>query len=102
MFKNEVAAMISNVLNMPQENILPLILENEDLKRGDYSIACFSFAKQLKFSPDNIAKKISDNVKLSNNFVSVSSIGGYVNFFVNKGSRLPRPEQWQGLLSVLP
>lgn len=61
-----------------------LVNESIDSTKGDYSVACFSLAKELKKSPIVIAEEIANNIKNSVLFEKVEAVSGYVNFFLNK------------------
>ena len=51
---------------------------------GDFSLPCFSFAKELKKSPIAIAEEICKNIKNGGIIQEAKVVNGYVNFFVNK------------------
>lgn len=54
-----------------------------DLKFGDFSIACFQFAKEFKKSPVVIAKVIAEGLNINLDqatFASIESVGPYINF----------------------
>jgi arginyl-tRNA synthetase len=72
-------------------------LDKEDLEKmevgyppnkieGDFSLPCFSLIKKLKNNPTEIAKQLSQEIRIKDNGVisSVKSAGPYLNFFVNK------------------
>lgn len=51
---------------------------------GDYALPCFKFAKILRKSPNMIAEELSKELGSSRYFSSVESVGGYINFFVDR------------------
>jgi len=56
---------------------------------GDFAFPCFFLAKQMKTSPNEIAKKIRADlgaVSLPKEFESIETQGPYINFFLNKKS----------------
>ena len=65
-------------------------LENVDLEfppnpeMGDYAFPCFALAKELKKSPSEIAKELSDKFKPTRLVNEAKPQGPYLNFFVNK------------------
>ena len=67
------------------ENLHNLITETADSSKGDYTIACFSLAKEMRKSPVLIANEICESVKERALFEKVEAVNGYVNFFINKG-----------------
>jgi len=50
----------------------------------DYAFACFPLAKELKKSPNEIAELLVSVISKNKLFTEVSSLWGYLNFFVNK------------------
>jgi arginyl-tRNA synthetase len=55
-----------------------------DDKLGDFSLPCFSLAKQLRKSPSIIAKEIGDKICIPKYIEKVQAIDGYVNFHLKK------------------
>ncbi|MBR9699835.1 arginine--tRNA ligase [Candidatus Woesearchaeota archaeon] len=54
-----------------------------DPSLGDYSLACFPFAKELKKNPQEIAEDLSKSVKAD--FIEkIETKGAYLNFFLDK------------------
>ena len=84
----------------PQEEILKLIKERlkvkvpdnilevpPDPKFGDFALPCFTFAKEKKKNPNEIAKEFSlllNQDLPSVNLASTTAMGPYVNFFLKK------------------
>jgi len=62
-----------------------IVLERPKQEFGDYAFPCFSLAKK---NPALIAKKLAEKIKKKlpelKEISKVESVGGYVNFFVNK------------------
>ena len=65
-------------------NLEDLIIESISADKGDYSLPCFSFAKELRENPNKIANDICQSVTLGGIVEKCEVIGGYVNFFLNK------------------
>ncbi len=55
-----------------------------DDKLGDFAVPMFSFAKELKKSPNAIAKDIAGKAKAKAPFEKIESSGPYINFFIDK------------------
>ncbi len=51
-----------------------------DVFLGDFSFECFPLAKELKESPENIAKKIAANISLAEPIEAAQAVGPYLNF----------------------
>ncbi|MFW6233158.1 MAG: arginine--tRNA ligase [Nanoarchaeota archaeon] len=87
--KKEVAQEINSVLS--KKNIKLNLKEIENLieipknpELGDYAFPCFVLSKQLRKSPDLIAKDLEKKINKTKVFSEVKSVAGYLNFFVNK------------------
>jgi arginyl-tRNA synthetase len=52
-----------------------------DVKMGDLALPCFTFAKDLKKTPAEIAKNIACKLKKDNVIAKIEAQGSYVNFF---------------------
>ncbi len=53
-----------------------------DPNMGDYAFPCFSLAKKLKKSPQQIAEDLRSKLKISD--IKIETKGPYLNFFVDK------------------
>ncbi|MBD3312962.1 arginine--tRNA ligase [Candidatus Woesearchaeota archaeon] len=51
---------------------------------GDYSLPCFTLAKQMKMSPHDIAQDLVRKLQLKQPIIKIEVKGPYLNFFVNK------------------
>ena len=52
---------------------------------GDFSLPCFSFAKELKKNPVEIAGQLKEKIKAD--FIErIETKGPYLNFFIKKGN----------------
>jgi arginyl-tRNA synthetase len=49
---------------------------------GDYSLACFQFAKKFKKSPEKIACDLAASLKKPDFIEKIESVNGYLNFFI--------------------
>jgi arginyl-tRNA synthetase len=65
---------IAKSLNVKIEEI------EESLEYGDFAYPCFSIAKKLKKNPNEIAKELSEKLKIE--FVDIKPIGPYLNFYI--------------------
>lgn len=81
--KYELSKEISKIINESKNDIYNLIIKNEVLSRGNYSLPCFKFASKLKNSPQNIASMIEE--KLNANYIEkLEVVGGYLNIFIKR------------------
>ncbi|MDP3015224.1 MAG: arginine--tRNA ligase [bacterium] len=55
-----------------------------DVNLGDFTIECFSFAKEFKKSPEEIAKNLAEAIKLDKVIKEIQAVGPYLNFKVDK------------------
>ncbi len=51
---------------------------------GDYALACFPFAKQLKKDPVGIANDLKEKIKAPSFVEKIETKGPYLNFFLDK------------------
>ncbi len=77
--KRELASVLSSLKYTLEINLE--IPPNPD--KGDLSFACFPIAKIAKKSPNEIAEYISSNTSKGGWIGRISSVGGYVNFFID-------------------
>ena len=56
------------------------------LEMGDFSLPCFTMAKEKKVSPNLIAEDLKNNLmkKLPPFIKDIQTIGGYLNFYLNR------------------
>ena len=80
--KKLIAESISNKIE--NVNYEDLIIESISADKGDYSLPCFSFAKELRQNPNIIANNICESVNCGEIVEKCEVVGGYVNFFLNK------------------
>lgn len=86
-FKAEIAKIISNVTNIDVNEIEGYIEVPPDDNMGDYAFPCFRLAKELKKAPPVIAMELKEKVNIDSNIVdSLEVVGGYLNFYINKGT----------------
>ncbi len=70
--------------NFSVEEIKTMIEIPPNTEMGDYAFPCFRLAKEFRKSPNDIAKDLASKLQPSDRVASIDSMGGYVNFFVNK------------------
>lgn len=88
-FKQIIAKNISDVISIPEEEIVSYIEIPKDTSNGDYAFPCFRLAKILKKAPQIIASDIKEKLILDEkNITKVEIAGGYLNFFVNKDAKI--------------
>jgi arginyl-tRNA synthetase len=83
-YKNSVAELISKKVQLEKEKIYEVIEIPPEMEMGDYAFPCFILAKTFKKNPALIAKELSENINLSNNFEKVVNNGPYLNFYLNR------------------
>jgi len=78
-FKNKLITLIKNKTNLKEINLE--VPPSESL--GDFSLPCFQLSKKLKKAPDQIAFKLSNEIKAP--FIEkIETKGPYLNFFIKK------------------
>jgi arginyl-tRNA synthetase len=76
--------LISEKVQLEKEKIYEVIEIPPEMEMGDYAFPCFILAKTFKKNPALIAKELSENINLSNNFEKVVNNGPYLNFYLNR------------------
>lgn len=72
-------------ISMPLADILSLLEIPKNEKMGDVAFPCFSFAKQLRKSPVQIAQSVLEKTNTKSEFFSaITADGPYLNFTFNK------------------
>lgn len=66
------------------ETLSEMVVRPKSIELGDWSLPCFSFAKEWKLAPADCAKKISQEMDLPEIFERVETVGPYLNFFLNR------------------
>ncbi len=83
-FVQEIVKVISQKTELLPQEVEQLLEIPPDDKLGDYAFPCFGLAKKFKKAPDKIAAELASRIKTEKLFSEVKSVGGYVNFFVDK------------------
>ncbi len=81
--------MVSSELENDVKNVLGKTVEKKDImletppdeKMGDVAFPCFVLAKEMKKSPTEIAKELSEKIKPGGLIKEIKPIGPYLNFF---------------------
>ncbi len=81
MLMKEAASLIAPYLSLsPTE--LSLKLEFPPQKEmGDVSLPCFTFARELRQSPQKIAEQLAERINVSQGDIHAQASGGYLNLF---------------------
>jgi arginyl-tRNA synthetase len=79
----EVRTSLKGVLGELGIGEIEIKLETPPENLGDISFSCFSLAKELKNSPNEIAKEIAEKLTPMENIAKWENVGPYVNFHLN-------------------
>ncbi len=71
-------------LKIDKKKLNELLEVPKNPEMGDYALPCFILAKEMKKSPNEIAKEIATKIKPDKNIEKAEAAGPYVNFFINK------------------
>ncbi|MDO4711559.1 MAG: arginine--tRNA ligase [Peptostreptococcaceae bacterium] len=86
-YKIEIAELLKNDLSdFETEELEGMIEIPPNTEMGDYAFPCFKLAKKFRKSPNDIAKELSEKLSPSGAVEKIASLGGYVNFFIDKSS----------------
>jgi len=81
-FREEISHALVEALRKLKADT-PIVLDRAPEGMGDLAFPCFPLVKQLRKSPDSIAKEIVAHIKAGGMIQSVDAKGGYVNFRVD-------------------
>ncbi|MFA5745917.1 MAG: arginine--tRNA ligase [archaeon] len=83
-FKEQFAINISKILNKDKDEIFKFIEQPPDFSLGDLSFPCFSLSKELKKSPQDIAKELTEKLqKEKQDTFEYFSVNGYINLRIS-------------------
>lgn len=86
-FKKLISESIkSEIEDLTLEEITALIEVPPNKEMGDYAFPCFKLAKIFRKAPNAIAEDLAGKIQPTDDINKIISLGGYVNFFVNKES----------------
>lgn len=77
-FKENIIKSVEQILEVEE---VPLEIPDEE--RGDYALPCFTYASELKRSPQDIAEEIANDIHLEDG--TAEQMGPYVNFKMDDG-----------------
>ncbi len=80
--KQYVAKILSETIEMTEEEILPLLETPPNREMGDVAFPCFSLAKTFKKAPQMIAEEIAK--KINDSMITAAPTGPYLNFYFNR------------------
>lgn len=80
-FKDEISDALRLVLD-DLEVDATIVLDKSPAGMGDLAFPCFTLAKQLRKSPDVIARELASKIQPGGLIERIASSGGYVNFYV--------------------
>ena len=84
-FKVAVATCLKeHIEELTLEEITALIEVPPNKEMGDFAFPCFKLAKVFRKAPNMIAAELSEKIEPKGVISSVTPLGGYINFFVNK------------------
>lgn len=77
--KKEIKAILGNAISEDQ-----IVVEYpKDRTMGDYAVPCFTYAKTMRKSPNDIASHIKENLDKTK-YENIEVVNGYLNLFINK------------------
>ena len=83
-YVEEIIQVLKGKVKLPLEKIESLIEIPPEEKFGDYAFPCHLLSKELKKPPQEIASKISSELKPEKLIEEIYPLGPYINFKVNR------------------
>ena len=80
-FREKVTAILKKHMPFINEELLEI---PPDMKLGDFAYPCFSYAKEMKKSPNEIASELAKKIEPEPPIKKIESVGPYLNIFVDK------------------
>lgn len=80
--KEKIISLLAKVSNLPEDEIEKLLETPPSPELGDFAFPCFSLAKTLKKSPNQIAQDLTAKIQ-TNDLEKVEAKGPYINFFLD-------------------
>src|SRR3989338_10841625 len=81
-YEGEIRKIIHKLTKLDEEKIILEVPKNPE--HGDYAFPCFILSQETGENPVHKAKELAALIKPSGNVISVSHVGPYINFKVNK------------------
>ena len=72
---------IAKIINKDEQFVESMIERPKEFKNGDYSFPCFSLAKELKKSPQQIAEEIKEKLNLEE-IEKIEVVSGFLNIYI--------------------
>ena len=82
-FKEDLIEAIS-ATGLKKELVEQILEKPPERKMGDFALPCFSFAKEMKKAPQQIAEELKEKIKLPKKFERIEVKGPYLNFFIDE------------------
>ncbi len=87
-FGQQIAQALSAHIDMPVEQIRPLLEVPPRSDMGDYALPCFKLAKRLRMAPPAIATQLAAQLTPPPACVQrIETQGGYLNFYIDPQTR---------------
>jgi len=80
-FKKDVVKIVSKIVPSVSDSMLEV---PKDASLGDLALPCFLFSREMKKSPNDIAKLIEKGSEPTELIEKITAAGPYVNFFIKK------------------
>ena len=81
-----LAAALAPLCNTEETALCDWIEVPKNTEMGDYAFPCFRLSKVLRKAPNLIAAELAEKLTLPAGFVKCEAVGGYLNFFTDKGA----------------
>lgn len=81
-----LAKALAPVCGVDEATLSDWIEVPKNTEMGDYAFPCFRLSKTLRKAPNAIAAELQATLPLPAGFVKCEAVGGYLNFFTDKGA----------------
>ncbi len=83
-YKKIIAQKISEAKELAFDDVFEMIEVPQKSEMGDFALPCFKLSRTLRKAPNMIADELKESLDNLDGFSKIESVGGYLNFFVDK------------------
>ena len=83
-YKKKISTIISELIDLDEEDIYNLIQIPKESDKGDYTFPCFTLSKVLRKAPNLISEDLKEKIEKPDFIERIESVSGYLNFYLDK------------------
>ena len=83
-YKKIISEKLAGAANISQDDAFDMLETPQKSEMGDIALPCFKLSRTMRKAPQQIADSLKDEFEGTKGFSKIESVGGYLNFFVDK------------------